>query len=168
VSGKVAVGVALRPHGLKGAVRVEPWLDDVDAYGRIDEVASGEAPARRFEVESFHRGGKGAVVWKFAGIDAPGDAEALRGMVFLADRKFLAGPEEGVLYFEDFEGRDVVDEAGRLLGRVADMFGAGGSDVIAIRTPGGGELLVPATREVVLRREGARWIFRPPAFDDED
>ena len=40
MSGKVAVGVALKPHGLKGAVRVEPWLDDLDAYGRIEEVFS--------------------------------------------------------------------------------------------------------------------------------
>ena len=91
MSGKVAVGVALRPHGLKGAVRVEPWLDDVNAYGRIGEVATREAPPRRFEIEAFHPGGKGAVVWKFAGIDTPEDAEALRGMVFLADRKFQIG-----------------------------------------------------------------------------
>ena len=168
MSEKVAVGVALRPHGLKGAVRVEPWLDDVEAYGRIAEVVSREEPERRFGIEAFHLGGKGAVVWKFAGIDAPEDAEALRGMVFLADRKFLAGPEEGVFYFEDFEGREIVDETGSLLGHVANMFGAGGNDVIAIRTPQGAEMLVPATREVVLRRDGERWVFRPPEIDAED
>ena len=60
-----------------------------------------------------HRGGKGAVVWKFAGIDTPEDAEALRGIVFLADRKFLDGPDEGVLYFEDFEGCEIADEQGQ-------------------------------------------------------
>ena len=90
------------------------------------------------------------------------------GSIFLADRKFLDGPDEGVFYFEDFEGCEVIDEAGSPLGRVVDMFGAGGNDVIVIRTPGGEELLAPATREVVLRREGERWIFRPPKFDDED
>lgn len=168
MSGMVAVGVALRPHGLRGAVRVERWLDDADAYRRIGHVASREAPPRRFEVEAFHPAGRGAIVWKFAGIDTPEDAEALRGMVFLADRAFLKGPESGVLYFEDFEGRDVVDEAGVLLGRVVDMLGAGGNDVIAIRAPGGGELLVPATREVVLRREGECWVFRPPRLDGAD
>ncbi len=168
MSAKVAVGVALRPHGLKGAVRVEPWLEDAQAYGRIAEVVSREEPAKRFEVESFRLGGKGVVVWKFKGIGTPEGAEALRGTVFLADRKFLDGSREGVLYFEDFEGCDVLDEEGRLLGRVVDMFGAGGNDVISIRTPEGGELLVPATREAVLRREGGCWIFRPPAFYDED
>ena len=98
----------------------------------------------------------------------PEDAEALRGIVFLADRKFLGGPDEGVLYFEDFEGCDIADEEGSLLGRVVDMFGAGGNDVIVIRAPGGEELLMPATREVVLRREDGRWIFRPPKLDVED
>ena len=168
MSEKVAVGVALRPHGLKGAVRVEPWLDAVGAYGRIREVFARDEPAKRFEIEACHQGGKGAVVWKFAGTDTPEDAESLRGIVFLADRKFLDGPEEGVLYFEDFEGCDILDEGGRLLGHVADMFGAGGNDVIVIRAPGGEELLMPATREVVLRREDGRWIFRPPKLDVED
>lgn len=168
MSGKVAVGVALRPHGIKGAVRVEPWLDDAGVYGRIEEVFSQDEPVRRFEVAACHRGGKGAVVWKFTGIDTPEDAEALRGTIFWADRKFLEGPDEGVLYFEDFEGCEIIDEEGSPLGRVVDMFGAGGNDVIVIRTPGGGELLAPATREVVLRREGDRWIFRLPKFDDED
>ena len=168
MSGRVAVGVALRPHGIKGAVRVEPWLDDLAVYERIEEVFARDEPARRFEIAACHRGGKGAVVWKFMGIDTPEDAEALRGVVFLADRKFLDGPDEGVLYFEDFEGCEVIDEKGNPIGRVVDMFGAGGNDVIVIRTPGGEELLVPATREVVLRREGECWIFRPPKFADED
>ncbi len=168
MSGRVAVGVAVRPHGVRGAVRVEPWLDDLGVYGRIEEVFSRDEPGKRFEVAACHRGGKGAVVWKFEGIDTPEAAEALRGIVFLADRKFLGGPEEGVLYFEDFEGCEVIDEAGSLLGRVVDMLGAGGNDVIVIRTPDGEELLAPATREVVLRREGERWIFRMPKFDDED
>ena len=168
MSGKVAVGVALKPHGIKGAVRVEPWLDDEDVYGRIEEVFSQGEPIRRFEVVACHRGGKGAIVWKLKGIDTPEDAEALRGTIFGVDRKFLHGPDAGVLYFEDFEGCEVVDEAGTLLGCVVDMFGAGGNDVIVIHTLEGGELLAPATREVVLRREGERWIFRLPKFDDED
>lgn len=168
MSGRVAVGVALRPHGIKGAVRVEPWLDDAGVYGRIEEVFSQDEPLRRFEVAACHRGGKGAIVWKFTGIDTPEGAEALRGMIFLADRKFLDGPDKGVLYFEDFEGCEIIDEVGSPLGRVVDMFGAGGNDVIVIRAPDGGELLAPATREVVLRREGDRWIFRLPKFDHED
>lgn len=168
MNGKVAVGIALRPHGIKGAVRVEPWLDDAGVYGRIEEVFSQEEPVRKFEVTASHQGGKGAIVWKFNGIDTPEDAEALRGTIFLADRKYLDGPDQGVLYFEDFEGCEIIDEAGSPLGRVVDMFGAGGNDVIVIRKPDGEELLAPATREVVLRREGKRWVFRLLKFDDED
>ncbi len=164
----MAVGIGLKPHGLKGAVRVEPWLDDVDVYGRISEVASKTETCKRFGIEAFHRGGKGAIVWKFVGIDTSEDAESLRGTIFLADRKFLDGPNKGVFYFEDFEGREILDEEGNLLGQVVDMFGAGGNDVLVIRAPGGGELLAPATREVVLRCEDEHWIFRPPKCADED
>ncbi len=168
MNGKIAVGFVLRPHGVRGAVRVEPWLDDPEVYARIEEVFSRAEPGLRFEVASCRRGGKGVIVWKFEGIDTPEAAEALRGTIFLADRKFLDGPEEGVLYFEDFEGLEIIDEEGTPLGRVVDMFGANGNDIIVIRTPEGEELLAPATREVVLRREGERWIFRLPKFDDEN
>ncbi|MFC1491481.1 ribosome maturation factor RimM [Nitrospinota bacterium] len=165
--GQVAVGEAVRAQGIAGGVRVRPWMEDVESYGRIREVYLKTDPARRLEVESFRRGGKGSMVWKFKGIDSIEAAEELRGAVFLVDRENLPGPDEGVYYWEDFEGREAVDESGRTLGRIVDMFGAKGNDVIVISTPEGGELLVPALREAVLRCEGNRWVFRPPEFAEE-
>ena len=64
-------------------------------------------------------------------------------------------------------GLDAVDESGRVLGRIVDLFGAGGNDVIVVSVPGGEELLIPANRESVLRREEGRWVVRPPQFPDE-
>lgn len=166
MSGRVAVGVAVKAQGLMGEVRVRPWMDDLESYGGISEVFLESDPARRLEIESFKKGGKGSVVWKFKGVDSLEAAEALRGAVFLADRALLPGPEAGVYYWEDFEGCEAVDESGRPLGRIVDMFGAGGNDIIVISTPEGGELLLPALREVVLRREEGRWVFRPPEYAD--
>lgn len=172
MSGRVAVGVAVKAQGLKGEVRVRPWLDDVDVYAGIGEVFFASDPSRGLEIESFKRGGKGSVIWKFRGFDSLEAAEGLRGEVFLADRALLPGPGEGVYYWEDFEGRDAVDESGRLLGQIVDMFGAGGNDIIVIKSPEGGELLIPAVREAVIRAEEGRWIFRPPEIapgpDDPD
>jgi len=168
MGGRVAVGEAVRPHGLKGGLRVRPWLEDLAAYAGITEVFLKSDPARRLEVESVHPGGKGAIVWKFKGIDGPEAAEGLRGQVFLADRANLRGQAEGVLYWEDFEGCEAADESGEILGRFENMFGAGGNDVLVVRAPDGGELLVPALKGVILRREGNRWILRPPRFEDED
>ncbi len=167
MSGRVAVGDALKPQGLSGALRVRPWMDDIESYRRIREVFLKADPARRLVVETFHTGGKGSVVWKFEGIDSPEAAEELRGSVFLADRDILPGPDEGVYYWEDFEGREAVDESGRALGRIVDMFGRGGNDVIVVSTPEGGELLIPALRDAVLRQEEGRWVLRPPEFSDE-
>ena len=95
MSGKVAVGVALKPHGLKGAIRVEPWLDDLDAYGRIEEVFSQDEPSRRFEVAACHRGGRGAVVWKFAGIDAPKTPRRCGGLFFWRTGNSWMAPMRG-------------------------------------------------------------------------
>lgn len=162
----VAVGEGVRPQGLNGALRVRPWLEDAAAYRRIGEVFLQSDPGRRLEVESFHLAGKGSVVWKFRGVDTPGEAEALCGAVFLAGRASLPGEAEGVLYWEDFEGTEAVDESGALLGRFEDLLGAGGNDVLLIRTPEEGELLLPALREVLLRREGSRWVVRPPRMEE--
>ncbi|MBI3126318.1 MAG: 16S rRNA processing protein RimM [Candidatus Tectomicrobia bacterium] len=162
----VAVGEGMRPQGLRGALRVRPWLEDMRAYGRIGEVFLQSDPGRKLEIESFHQGGKGSVVWKFRGVDSPEAADALRGAVFLAERGVLPGEPEGVLYWEDFEGAEAVDEAGILLGRFEDMFGAGGNDILVVRTPDERELLLPALREVLLRREGNRWVVRPPRMDE--
>lgn len=167
MSGRVAVGDALKPQGLSGALRVRPWMDDIESYRRIREVFLEADPARRLVVETFHVGGKGSVVWKFEGINSPEAAEELRGSVFLADRENLPGPDEGVYYWEDFEGCEAVDESGRVLGRIVDMFGRRGNDVIVVSTPEGGELLVPALRDAVLRQEEGRWVLRPPEFADE-
>lgn len=162
----VAVGEGVRPQGVRGALRVRPWLEDAAAYGRIGEVFLQSDPGRKLEVESFHLAGKGSVVWKFRGVDTPEAAGALRGAVFLAARASLPGEAEGVLYWEDFEGAEAVDESGALLGRFEDLFGAGGNDVLVVRAPGGEELLLPALREVLLRREGSRWVVRLPRMEE--
>lgn len=167
MDGHVAVGEAVKAQGLKGEVRVRPWMDDIETYGEIAEVFIESDPSRKLEIESFKRGGKGSVVWKFKGIDSPEAADSLRGAVFLAVRESLPGPEEGVYYWEDFENADAVDEVGRPLGRIVDMFGAGGNDIIVIKTPEGEELLLPALKDVVIRREEGRWVFRPPEYLDD-
>lgn len=164
----VSVGEGVRPQGLRGALRVRPWLEDAEAYRRIGEVFLRSDPGRKLEVESFHLAGKGSIVWKFRGVETPEAAEALRGAVFLAARASLPGEADGVLYWEDFEGAQAVDESGALLGRFEDLFGAGGNDVLVIRTPEERELLIPALREVLLRREGDRWVIRLPRMEDAE
>ncbi len=168
MQGHVAVGEAVRPQGVRGEVRVRPWMEAFGAYENIKHVLLKDDPSRRLEIESVKQGGKGSVIWKFKGVDSPEAAERLRGVVFLVDRQDLPGPEEGIFFWEDFEGRDAVDESGRLLGRIVDMLGTKGNDLIVIRTPDGGELLVPALFDVVLRREGDNWIFRPPEYDEDE
>jgi len=168
MSSRVAVGEAVKIQGVRGEVRVHPWMEGLEAYCRIPDVCLKSDPDRCLEIDFFKRGGKGSIVWKFKGIDSPEAAEKLRGAIFLAGREYFPGPEDGVYYWEDFEGLVAVNESGRLLGRIVDMFGAGGNDVIVVSTPNGDELLIPAIREAVLRCEEDRWVFRPPKFVGED
>lgn len=163
---RIAVGEASRPQGVRGAIRVKPWMERLEYYEALREVFLQSDPERRFKIESAHQGGKGTLIWKFAGVDSVEDADRLRGAVFMAERAALPGPGEGVYFWEDFENADLVDESGNLIGRVEDMFGTRENDVLVIRSPEGEEIMIPALREVLLRQEAGRWVVRLLEIED--
>lgn len=80
------------------------------------------------------------------GIVSRDAAEALVGRYLETDPSPLPA---GTYYWHQLEGLRVEDEAGALLGVVAEVFRAGEAEVYRIEGPDGAELLVPAIRDVV-------------------
>lgn len=54
-------------------------------------------------------------------------------------------------YWHDLVGVPVRDEAGRFLGRIVDVYRAGGAEVFSVGGGPGGGLEIPAVRDVVRR-----------------
>jgi len=120
----VTVGTAGRPHGLGGAFVVEhPSEDDarfaVGATLRID----GE-PA---EVVESKRGGGGRVVIKL-------DRKVERGAALQVPKADLPTPDPDAYYVFQLVGLEVVEEAGRTLGRVTDVVHYPANDVLELET----------------------------------
>jgi 16S rRNA processing protein RimM len=133
----LAISLAGRPERFESLERV--WL-----FGLKPPAADGV----RFDIESvwFH---DGRPVIKFRGIDSISAAEPLSGAEIrlpVAERMPL---EAGEFYREDLIGCQVVERAtGETLGEVAGWLEAGGSDLLEIKTPAAGELLIPFVRAI--------------------
>ncbi len=140
---RLAVARVLGAKGLAGAVRIESLTDVPE---RLVVGASlfldGELQPRR--VTEVQAGGRVPVI-ALEGIADRGAAEALAGRYLEVDAQPLP---EGSWYWHEIVGLQVVDEADMPLGSVVEVFRAGENEVYRIEGPGG-ELLVPALRDVV-------------------
>ncbi len=86
---------------------------------------------------------------RFAEVGDRTAAEVLRGRYLEADVVEPLPP--GHHYWHDLIGIPVRDEAGRFLGRVVDVYRAGGAEVFSVGGGPSGEVEVPAVRDVVRR-----------------
>ena len=142
-SDRLAIGYVVGVKGLRGQVRVESLSDRPDRFVRGASVyLDGEAEPRRItDVEPTSR----TFVLALEGIPDRDAAQALVGRYLEIDRAPLPAD---TYYWHDLIGVTARDEAGRLIGEVADVFRAGENEVYRIVGPRG-ETLVPALRAVV-------------------
>ena len=157
----LVIGRLGRPHGVRGEMRVVAETDFPQRFETLRNVRV-ELPdgAERHLVvaESSVKGNR--IVLKFEGYDTPEAASALAGG-FLTIRRSEAWPlPEGHYYEHQIIGLAVVDEQGQRLGEVSAVLRTGANDVYLA-----GDLLIPATKEVVRRIDLARGelVVRLPA-----
>jgi len=87
---------------------------------------------------------------KLAGVNDPDVAGTLRGYLLqLPAAEAWPLPPDSFYAFQLYD-LPVQTPAGRHLGTVEDLLATGSNDVYVVRTPGGGELLVPAVKSIVL------------------
>ncbi len=138
----VTVGRISAPQGLRGEVKVEVLSDFPQ---RFEPGASVWMDGRPVRIERSRWPGRGLVL-KLEGIDDRTAAEVLRGRGLQAPPFEDLG--EGTYYRDDLIGFKVVDPENHTLGILADIFPTGSNDVYVVRSSAG-ELLLPATDDVV-------------------
>jgi 16S rRNA processing protein RimM len=161
---RLAIARILGAKGLAGGFRVElvtDWPDRLDAGGAI--YLEDEPNARR--IVDVEWGGRVPVV-RLEGIDDREAAEALAGRYLEREAEPLPA---GTYYWHQLVGLRVTDELGTELGRVAEVFRAGGNEVYRIEGRDG-ELLIPALERVVSRIDvaGGVMVIRPEAAMPEE
>lgn len=110
------------------------------------------------------------VLLKFPHINDRDAADALRGTVVRVSGSQLPPQEDDTYYHYQLIELDVFDEAGKRLGKLAQILSAGEVDVYVVRDPAGREQLFPALKEIVLSIDLAagRVVVRPLAWDTEE
>jgi 16S rRNA processing protein RimM len=148
----LTVGRILRPHGVRGELRVEvitgsPERLDQHAYFFLASPDHPEA-VRRYPVEKM-RLHRGRLLLKLGGCDDRNGADELRGMLVQIPIEEAVPLEEGEYYHFQLLGVRVETEDGEWLGQVVKVLETGAHDVYVVRGSRG-EVLLPAVDELVL------------------
>jgi 16S rRNA processing protein RimM len=142
----LAVGRITRAHGIHGEVAVMNLTEVRSRYdpGSVLRLEDG----RMLTVERSRPHGHRLLV-KFEEVPDRTQAETLRGEVLLVPEHTVPRAPDGAYWVHQVVGLEVVTEAGRSLGRVAEVLHNPANDIWVTRSAET-EVLVPALRDLVL------------------
>lgn len=158
----IVVGRVVRPHGLRGEMRIHPDTDFPERLSAIRHVTLlKNKESMQASVVSIRAHGT-AVLLKLESIDTIEAASRWRDAAVAVRREQAAPLEAGRHYISDVLGLRVETEDGQFLGTVTEVLRTGSNDVYVVRGAAG-EVLVPAISTVVLTIDVARsrMIIRP-------
>lgn len=137
MSTKKEVGKIVNTFGIKGEVKIYPYVD------YIDELEYIYIEDKKMDIEKL-RFKKNIAIVKLKGLDDINIAEQYKGMVVTIDEEDIPELPEGEYYPEDLIGMDVYTDDGKLLGKLDDVFNTGANDIYQV-----GKILLPVIDEVI-------------------
>lgn len=149
MQGNLEIGQIVNTFGIKGFVKVNPFVDDILRFDDLEKVyirRNKEIKELQVEEVKYH---KNMVLVKFKGVDKVEDAELLRNFYLEVDRENAIELEEGEYFIADLLGMNVLTEENEELGKLEDIFNAGSSDIYVVKTEEGKQILLPAISEVI-------------------
>lgn len=123
------VGKILRPHGVKGAVKVECFVDE--HFGEFKKVFITSKLAKA-EVKSVQDLNKDFYIVNLDIIPDIDTAEKFRNQSIYIDREQYSQFSEKV-YLSDLIHKDVIDENGDKIGELADYEDYGAATILTIK-----------------------------------
>ena len=148
------VGVITQTHGVRGEVKVFPLTDDISRFKNMKNLLldGGKDGYISLEVENV-RPQKNLVILKFKGIDNINDIEKYKGKGLYVTKDNRVELKKDEYFIADLIGCDVyTDEAPEeKLGVISDVMETGANDVYDIQLEKGGNVLIPAIKDCVLK-----------------
>ena len=146
---KFEVGQIVNTFGIKGFVKVKPWVDDIERFDDLKKVyVKIKKEYKIYEIEEvkYH---KDMVLIKFKGIETVEQAEMLRNSYIEIDRKDAIPLKEGTYFIADLLESDVYTDTGELLGKLEDIYNTGAKDIYVVKNELGKTILLPGIPEVI-------------------
>ena len=136
----VEAGEIVTTHGVKGEVKVLPWVDSPDILCEFDRC---RIDGREYDMESV-RIQKTCNLVKLKGVDTMEAAQALRGKTVELYREDI---DDEVIFAAELIGVEVFCD-GELLGKITDVLSYPGNSVYVVK--GEHEYMIPAVKQFVL------------------
>ncbi len=134
---KMELGVIVNTFGLKGELKIYPYVDYILKVKKV-YINNNLMEIERARIQ------KNIFVIKLKGIDTIEEAENLKNTTVLMDRKDAPELPKGTYYVSDLIGFDVYTDEKKLLGKLDDVLQTGANDVYQV-----GKILIPVIKDVV-------------------
>lgn len=141
---ELLIGILGRPHGVRGALRIRTYSDEIEHFERLSEL-SLEKNGRRQTVAvremKFH--GKTPIVF-LDGVESPEAAQEYTGWEIRTSREHAAPLDRDEYYFADLVGAAVHSDEG-YHGRVVSIVEAPQAPLLEVQAdePGAKPVFVP-------------------------
>ena len=146
---RLEVGQIVNTFGIKGFVKVKPWVNDIERFDDLEKVyVKIKKETQKLEIEEvkYH---KDMVLIKFKGIETVEQAETLRNCYLEIDREDAVPLEEGTYYIVDLLESEVYTDEGEHLGKLEDIYNTGAKDIYVVKNELGKTILLPGIPEVI-------------------
>ncbi|NOZ66779.1 MAG: 16S rRNA processing protein RimM [Alphaproteobacteria bacterium] len=131
----ISVGVIVGAVGVKGAVRLKVFTDDLKSVldrGPVTIFPDLSSTGEKRQVTLMHKI-KVGYACQMAGVESRDQAEAMKGLKLYVSRDGLPEIEEdGSYYYEDMEGLITKDLSGAAFGVVQSIYNFGAGDVLEV------------------------------------
>jgi 16S rRNA processing protein RimM len=166
------IGRVVKPHGVKGRVKVEYFGEDLPRFSLYPEIFIEDEKGRPESYEILEVIPQPPrLILRLKGIGKVEEVKPLIGKEILIERESLPGLEEGEYYWVDILGMSVETEEGKRIGKVKKIFPTGANDVYVVEGKRG-EIFLPATEEVIqsidLKRGVMKVVRMEGLWEDED
>lgn len=142
----IEIGKIVNTHGLKGEVKIVPWLDYPEVFEAF-EVVYTENMKATYKVKNV-KYQKANIIVKFEGLDDINEAEKLKNTILYADKSLFDDLPEGTYLIADIIGLEVFED-GVSFGKVTDVFSTGSNDIYVVEKKGSKPLLLPIIEGVL-------------------
>ena len=136
----IEAGEIVTTHGVKGEVKVMPWVDGPEILCEFDRC---RIAGKEYEIESC-RVQKTCNLVKLSGIDTMEAAQAMRGKVIELYREDI---DDEVIFAAELIGVEVYAD-GLLLGKITEVLDYPGNSVYVVN--GEHEYMIPAVNQFIL------------------
>ena len=165
------IGRVVKPHGVKGKIKVEYFGEDLNRFSLYREVFIEDRMGKMetYEIlETIPQPPR--LILRLKGIERVEDAQILVGKEILIPKEALPDLPEDEYYWIEILGMVVETEEGKRIGKVKEILPTGANDVFVVEGKRG-EIFLPATEQVIQsidRKRGVMKVIRMEGLWEEE